>query len=140
MTVFTSAELDEPVARVWSIIGDFAGLARWHPLVERCELDGDGPGATRTVHFADWWATERLEARDEATHTLSYAITDSSRLEVIGVVGSLALTPLPNERTRIEWTSGHQPDHPHAATVNPPLEAYYPTRIGHLRDALSKAD
>ncbi len=139
MTVFTSAELDTPIARVWSIVGDFSGLARWHPLVERCEVKGDGPGAIRTIHFADWWAEERLEGRDETAHFISYAITDSCRPEVIGVVGSISLTALPDDRTRIEWTSGHQDDHPYAPAINPPLEAYYPARIGHLRDALARA-
>lgn len=139
MTVFASADLDAPIKSVWSIVGDFAGLQKWHPLVERCEVTGgEGVGAVRTVHFADWWAAERLDQWDEATHTVRYSITGSSRPEVIGVVGSIVLTPLGDDRTNIAWTSGHEPDHVFAATVNPALESYYPVRIGHLRDALGR--
>jgi uncharacterized protein YndB with AHSA1/START domain len=139
MTVFASAELDAPIARVWEIVGDFAGLPRWHPLIGRCDVVGEGVGAVRTIHFADWWAAERMERIDKDEHTITYAITDSSRPEVIGVVGSIRLEPLPGDRTRIDWTSGHQPNHPSAAAVNPGLESYYPTRIGHLRDVLANA-
>lgn len=137
MTVFASADLSEPVDQVWALVGDFARLRRWHPLIERCDVEGHGIGAVRTVHFADWWAAERLEGLDEQAHTVTYSITDSSRPEVIGVVGSIALTPTADGGTRIDWTSGHQADHPLAAIVNPPLEAYYPVRIGHLRSSLA---
>lgn len=137
MTVFASAELATPIARVWDIVGDFAGLARWHPLIERCDIAGHGVGAVREIHFPDWWAAERLESRDEQTHSVTYAITASSRPEVIGVVGSIRLVPLRTNLTRIEWTSGHQFDHPNASAVNPALEAYYPIRIDHLRAALA---
>lgn len=37
-----STLLPATAEEVWSIIGDFAGLARWHPLVPNCRPGDDG--------------------------------------------------------------------------------------------------
>jgi len=134
--VATSAVLDAPIEAVWAIVSDFGNLQRWHPMVARCEADGDAVGSMRTVHFADWWASERLERLDPQAHVFGYAVVDSSRPPNIGVNGSITLSEAGPGRTRVDWMSGHPDDHPHAAVVNPALEAYYPQRVNHLRNAL----
>ena len=47
---------------MWSFIGDFGGLARWHPKVQACRVEGSGLGALRIVTLDGWSATERLTA------------------------------------------------------------------------------
>ncbi|WP_340317941.1 SRPBCC family protein [Rhizorhabdus argentea] len=136
MTVSTSADIPLPIATIWAMISDFSGLKNWHPLVDRCETVGQGEGAVRTVHFADWWATESLDRLDHDHHVLEYRVIDSSRPAVIGVKGSMRLTSLSPDATRIDWVSGLQADHPAANEVNQGLQAYYPVRLGHLRAAL----
>jgi hypothetical protein len=105
-------------------------------LVERCETEGSGEGAVRTVHFTDWWLVERLERLDQTDHVVAYSVIGSSRPQMIGVKGTISLTPEGDRRTHLLWTSGLGPESPRAAEVNAALEAYYPTRIGHLRNAL----
>jgi hypothetical protein len=135
MGVVTTAVIDAPLDAVWNLISNFADLKRWHPLVERCEIEGSGEGAVRTVHFADWWY-ERLDRLDQTEHVVAYSVIGSSRPPMIGVKGTILSTPEGKQRTRILWTSGLGPESPYAAEVNASLEAYYPTRIGHLRYAL----
>jgi hypothetical protein len=79
MGVVTTADIDAPLDAVWSLISDFAGLKRWHPLIERCETEGSGEGAVRTVHFADWWLAERLDRLDQTDHVVAYSVIDSVR-------------------------------------------------------------
>lgn len=131
--------IDAPIGNVWAIVSDFPGLMRWHPMVVRCEATGQGVGALRTVHFADWWAVERLEVLDAGTHVLGYAITDCSRPENIGVTGRITLSQAAPGRTCIEWVAGLEAGNEHAEAINAALLAYYPVRIGHLRTALDLA-
>jgi len=133
------ATLDAPIEQVWALISDFGNLMRWHPQLERCEIEGEGIGARRSVHFADWWAVEELTAFDDEQHTLCYLVVDSSRPPVIGGRGCMTLSVESAGRTRIDWVSGLPDDAEHAATVNAGLEAYYPVRIGHLKEALGVA-
>ncbi|HKT72170.1 MAG TPA: SRPBCC family protein [Steroidobacteraceae bacterium] len=136
MPVSITAELAAPIAKVWDLVSDFPGLKRWHPLVERCETRGSGVGAIRTVHFADWWAAERLESLDREAHSFTYAIVDSDRRPIIGVRGRMSLVEVKPGVTQLTWQSGLEDGNEHAATVNGGLAAYYPLRVGHLKAAL----
>jgi hypothetical protein len=139
MSVAIEAVIDAPIATVWALVSDFANLRRWHPLVERCEATGNAEGATRKVFFPDWWAEERLDLLDGDQHVLAYSVIGSDRPPGVGVRGSIRLTALDASRTSIVWESGLPPENPNAAAVNAGLEAYYPVRIGHLRQALGLA-
>ena len=136
MTVSISDHIDAPIDRVWALVADFGGLMRWHPQVVRCEAEGSGEGASRTVHFQDRWAVERLTRLDPREHVVAYVVTDCSRPVNIGAKGKITLTATDPQHTRIDWVAGLDADNEHAATVNAALEAYYPTRIGHLKAAL----
>lgn len=136
MTISISDLIDAPIDRVWLLVADFGGLMRWHPQVIRCEATGGDVGATRTVHFQDWWAVESLVRLDPAEHVVAYVVTDCSRPQNIGARGTIKLTATDAQHTRIDWVAGLEAGNEHAAAVNAALKAYYPTRIGHLRAAL----
>jgi Polyketide cyclase / dehydrase and lipid transport len=63
---------------VWARIGDFCGIAKWHPAVEKCEM-ADKDGATwRTLSLKGGGTIiEKQLARDDAAMSYSYAITES---------------------------------------------------------------
>ncbi|KXU33813.1 hypothetical protein A0J57_04005 [Sphingobium sp. 22B] len=136
MTVSITADLDASVEDVWAIISDFAHLGRWHPDVVDVTTEGTGVGATRRIAFADWWVVERLDRLDNENHVLGYSVIDASRPPVIGVSGSMSLSAVDATHARLYWESGQQAGHPMADQINAGLEAYYPTRVGHLRAAL----
>jgi hypothetical protein len=139
MPVSVHASIAAPIERVWALISDFGGLMRWHPQLVRCEIEGEGISARRSVHFPDWWAVEELTALDHERHNLRYLVVDSSRLPVIGANGSMTLAREHMDRTSLVWVSGLPDDATHAEAVNAGLEAYYPIRIGHLKAALGVA-
>jgi Polyketide cyclase / dehydrase and lipid transport len=60
---------------VWTKIGDFCGIANWHPAIEKCVLSADGK--TRTLSLKGGGTiVEKLEKRDDAAHSYSYSIVE----------------------------------------------------------------
>ncbi|SCW69927.1 Polyketide cyclase / dehydrase and lipid transport [Sphingobium faniae] len=133
------ADIEAPIDRVWSFVGDFGNVQRWHPLVERCELAGSGEGAVRTVHFADWSAVERLDRFDPEAHRLIYSIQQCDRENLVGLRGTIQLAPNGANSTRISWEFDQAPARPGREALLQAMESTYAARIGHLRDALGLA-
>jgi carbon monoxide dehydrogenase subunit G len=62
-------------AEVWAAIGDFCGIARWHPGVSLCVLEGD----RRRLTLRDGSAlVERQLERDDAAMRYSYTMEEGS--------------------------------------------------------------
>src|SRR5579862_7621914 len=62
--------IDKPADAVWSLVGDFGGIAGWMPGVESCTVDGDD----RILKVMGLEVTERLESRDDDARVIVYAI------------------------------------------------------------------
>jgi hypothetical protein len=63
------------VDAIWAKIGDFCGIGNWHPAIEKCALSADGK--TRTLSLRGGGTiVEKLEKRDDATHSYSYSIVE----------------------------------------------------------------
>jgi hypothetical protein len=61
---------------VWAKIGDFCGIQKWHPAVEKCALSADGKMRTLSLKGGGT-IVEKLEKRDEAARSYSYSIVES---------------------------------------------------------------
>ena len=74
--------VDAPVGAVWRILRDFNGHDRWHPIVERSDLEGgrrtDEIGVVRnfTIRSGER-VREVLLTLSDRNHHLRYAIVDS---------------------------------------------------------------
>ncbi|HYI72148.1 MAG TPA: SRPBCC family protein [Skermanella sp.] len=79
-------------AALWERIGDFCGVARWHPAVESCALSAQDGATVRTLALKGGGViVEKLESRDEAGRSYSYSIVSAplpvrDYLSVISVV------------------------------------------------------
>jgi hypothetical protein len=60
---------------VWTKIGDFCGISKWHPAIEKCVLSADGKMRTLSLKGGGT-VVEKLEKRDDAGHSYSYSIID----------------------------------------------------------------
>jgi uncharacterized protein YndB with AHSA1/START domain len=136
MAVSTTATIDAPIEKIWGIIANFANLKSWHPMIKECVATGEGQGAVRRIEFEGWWVTEVLSKLDNAGHALAYLITESSRPETVGAFGTMALTALGAEQTRLDWRTRQAEGNPREAELDAQLANYYPQRINHLRAAL----
>src|SRR5262249_54471379 len=58
---------------LWAKIGDFCGISKWHPAVEKCELSADGK--TRTLSLKGGGTiVEALVKMDPAARSYTYSI------------------------------------------------------------------
>ena len=123
--------LARPLPAIWGMVGDFAGIARWHPLVVACEMSGTEEALTRTVHFADGsQVRERLMARDEGSHRLDYQVLDDGSPSRATATVTIQLVSLAPGHTMFSWSAITSPD------VATRLPAFYRQRLVHLRKCL----
>lgn len=120
--------------RVWDLVGDFAGVMRWHPQVVACDVEGAGPGLIRKVHFADWWIAERLDGWDRASNSLAYTVIDSSRPGAAGASAIIRLSTIPPRATQFWWRVRLPPGTTRSQAET--MTDYYHLRINHLRKVL----
>jgi Polyketide cyclase / dehydrase and lipid transport len=61
---------------LWKKVGDFCGIATWHPAIEKCVLSADGKQRTLSLKGGGT-IVEALENWDDAHHSYGYAILSS---------------------------------------------------------------
>jgi hypothetical protein len=97
-----------PASRIWEVLTDFSHPQRLAKSIERCETNGSGIGAVRTVTARGMTIHERLEVLSPAEYRLSYRALPSGHMPAPGLSSYLAtviLRPLTNSLTEIEWWS-----------------------------------
>jgi hypothetical protein len=75
---------------MWTKIGDFCGIAKWHPALEKCELSADGKTRTLTLKGGGT-IVEALVKWDAASKSYTYSIT-SSPLPVANYVSTITVS------------------------------------------------
>jgi len=101
--VEVNGELGAGIDEVWKLVGDFGGFIE-ALMGSPAKIEGDGIGATRTIGDGPTAIVERLEARDDATKTLSYSIV-SGPIPVGNYFSTMALTSAADGRTHLNWKS-----------------------------------
>jgi hypothetical protein len=84
---------------LWKKIGDFCGIANWHPAIEKCVLSADGKGRTLSVKGGGT-VVERLENLDNANHTYTYTII--SGLPAANYHSTISVSPDP-KGSSLKW-------------------------------------
>ena len=82
MSVEVERKISVPasVEDVWRKIGDFGALAAWHPAVETCDVERNGPVVYRHLRTIDGgeFLEREVAEHDEATdHSYTYEIVSS---------------------------------------------------------------
>ena len=105
LEVVRSRVVAAPPAAVWSLIGGFCDIARWHPQVTRCTLSSESGAPVRTLVAAGGLGTlvEIETARDEAARSYSYRLV-SGPLPVKDYTATLSVAPIGSGAT-ITWTA-----------------------------------
>ncbi|WP_319456955.1 MULTISPECIES: SRPBCC family protein [unclassified Mycobacterium] len=104
---YVSAILDAPAAKVWSVIGDFHGMAEWVAMITTSVPESDvGVGSIRRVTVDDGRVVrERLVAYDDPGRRYSYEFADEpAPFPVRSYLGTLHLLPITeSDQTFLEW-------------------------------------
>jgi hypothetical protein len=75
---------------MWTKIGDFCGIAKWHPALEKCDLSADGKTRTLTLKGGGT-IVEDLVKWDAAGKSYTYAIVNSP-LPVANYVSTITVS------------------------------------------------
>ncbi len=78
-------------AALWKKVGDFCGIAAWHPAIAGCKLTDSGKRRILTLKDGGGVIVERLTRRDDARHAYSYKIV-SSPLPVAHYESTISVT------------------------------------------------
>nr|WP_047169051.1 SRPBCC family protein [Sphingomonas sp. Y57] len=132
------AIIDHPIGRVWPLVADFGGLAAWAAGVTGCVMDGEGPGAVRTVALGDRVARERLEAIDPVQHRLRYHILPPHSMPADEVCSDISLTMIENNRTELRWSSEASGFFVPPEQIGARIEGFYSKSIEGLRRLLDR--
>ena len=84
---------------LWKKIGDFCGIANWHPAIEKCVLSADGKERTLSVKGGGT-VVERLENLDNANHAYTYTIL--SGLPAANYHSTISVSPDP-KGSSLKW-------------------------------------
>lgn len=110
VTVFETSVIDAPVDEVWQVVRGFNNLAKWHPAIDRSEIeDGLDPmtiGCIRNFYLADGEnVRETLLAFSEADLSFSYDMLTTG-LGLLDYFSTMELSPITDgNRTYIQWTA-----------------------------------
>jgi hypothetical protein len=114
---------------VWKKIGDFCGIATWHPAVEKCVLS-DG-GKTRTLSLKGGGTiVENLVSRDDKTHNYTYEIV-SSPLPVSDYVSTIKVLP-DGSGSSIVWTGNYKAKGASDADAKKAIDGIYKAGVDTL--------
>lgn len=109
-SVYISAVIDAPAARVWEAVRDFNALPTWHPLVADSRIEAghaaDQVGCVRAFRLTDGgFIRERLLALSDFDYCCVYSILESP-MGVDNYIATLKLTPVTDgDRTFAEWSA-----------------------------------
>jgi len=85
---------------LWKKIGDFCGIANWHPAIEKCVLSADGKQRTLSVKGGGT-IVETLENLDDANHAYTYTII-SGPLPVANYHSTISVSADP-KGSSVKW-------------------------------------
>ncbi len=105
--VVSSTILDAPSERVWSILRDFNGHDRWHPLVAESRIERNDPadrvGCVRRFRLRDGAELrELLLALSDLEQSFTYCLLDTP-VPLFNYVATVRLLPV-TDGNRTFWT------------------------------------
>lgn len=78
----------------WKAIGDFCGIANWHPAVAKCEASDKDGAKMRLLALKDGGKIfEKQLSYDDKAMSYSYAIIDAGPLPVANYESTIAVKP-----------------------------------------------
>jgi hypothetical protein len=104
-SVRTQQHYDVPADEMWARIGDFHGLATWHPGVGASAPLDDG--AARELTLADGGATIKETRLEEGPRSYTYRI-DEAPLPVAGYTATMGVES-DGEGSLVIWTAEFEP-------------------------------
>jgi polyketide cyclase/dehydrase/lipid transport protein len=114
---------------VWAKIGDFCGIAKWHPAIEKCVLSADGKQRTLSLKGGGT-VVEKLEKRDDAAHSYTYSIVEGP-LPVTNYVSTISVAAAGTGST-ITWSGKYDAKGASDADAKKTMDGVYQGGVDQL--------
>jgi Polyketide cyclase / dehydrase and lipid transport len=114
---------------VWAKIGDFCGIAKWHPAIEKCVLSADGKERTLSLKGGGT-VVEKLEKRDDAAHSYTYSIV-SGPLPVTNYMSTISVAAAGTGST-ITWSGKYDAKGASDADAKKTMDGVYQGGVDQL--------
>jgi hypothetical protein len=110
--VKVSQAVNAPAARVWELLGDFGGVAKWGgSMLQSCQVEGSGVGAVRTIGLPGGMSIqERCEGYDDAGRAMTYSIIGKSPIPIRDYVSTCRIVETGAGQCRVDWQGRFEPD------------------------------
>ena len=96
-------------ARLWQLVGQFAGFEAFIPEMTHTEMTGTGVGALRTKYFRDGHrVVEQLNSRDDQAMHMTWT-TIYNTLGVARLWAAMRVEALGTECSKVTWTIVAEP-------------------------------
>ena len=129
-------ELPASADEAWARLEDFGDMSAWAPDAKVVESTGSGAGAVRHVDAGDGHYVERCESFDAEARRFEYRLLESPH-PYDSYLGEVTLTPIDDDRCRIEWKSEFEIQGvPIKAVIKAVEDTYRDIFIGELRKTL----
>ena len=137
MEVRVSEEIAAPAAKVWALMRGFGDVMQWMEGLERCELEGSGIGAVRTITMPGGLRIqERLESFDDVGRRFSYAIIGNSPLPLREYLSTVQIRETGPTRCEVAWDGHFEPRAGSEAAMQQMVRGIYTNGIASLRKKL----
>jgi hypothetical protein len=136
--VEVSESVAAPAAKVWALLRDFGGIAKWAgPMLQNVAVEGSGVGAVRRAGLPGGLSlSERLEAFDDRARELSYSIVEKSPIPVKNYLATMKVVESGPNACRLDWSSSFEPDGATEEQAQKMIRGVYTNGIAGIRKAL----
>ncbi|OIN45667.1 SRPBCC family protein [Pseudomonas costantinii] len=135
--VVASVEITCDAARLWSVVGHFAGFDAFIPALSHIEMTGIGVGALRTKFFHDGHcAVEQLNSRNEGAMYMTWT-TIYNTLGIAQLWAAMHVEALGTGRSRATWTLIGEPVETTQAEFEQFVQAFADSALENVRQMLS---
>jgi hypothetical protein len=136
--VEVSEAVAAPAAKVWELLRDFGGIAKWSgPMIQSVAVEGSGIGAVRRIGLPGGMSlAERLERFDDAGRSLSYSIVEKSPIPVKDYFATVQVIETGPTACRVDWSSRFEPDGASEEQTQGMVRGVYTGGIAGIRKAL----
>lgn len=137
MEVSAKVHVPASVAAVWRTVGDFGGLANWHPAV--AETQAENGGRRRRVKLMDGSElVEELVDHDDAGTRYTYRIVDAGPLPVQDYEATVAVRDTGDGACDVSWQGRFEPVG-NATLAEQTIQRVYQTGLDNLRTLFGDA-
>ncbi|MCF5548218.1 SRPBCC family protein [Pseudomonas salomonii] len=120
-------------ARLWSVVGNFAGFDAFIPALSHIEMTGTGVGALRRKFFHDGHhVVEQLNSWDDEGMCMTWT-TLYNTLGVARLWAAMRVEALDAQRSRATWTLIGEPVDMPQAEFEQFVQAFADSALGHVR-------